>query len=82
MKFLGMPALALLTACASLDAAQCRNAYDVGFRDAIFGLQRQDNAYERACSRNGVQLDSARYVEGWREGKREFDQRTIHGGAE
>jgi hypothetical protein len=82
MKFAVLPVLASLTACASLDASECRNPYDVGFRDAIFGLQRQDNIYQPLCGRNGVQLDSERYAQGWREGNYEFERRKIHGGAE
>jgi hypothetical protein len=82
MKFAVLLAFTWLTACASLDASQCRNAYDLGFRDGVFGLQRQDNIYQPACSRNAAQLDTARYVEGWQEGKREFDLRTVHGGVE
>lgn len=82
MRFAALVALVSLTACASLDASQCRNPYDVGFRDAIFGMQRQDDVYEPLCRRNGVQLDSARYVQGWQEGKYEFDQRTIHAGTD
>jgi hypothetical protein len=65
-----------------LDTSQCRDPYDVGFRDGIFGMQRQDDVYQPLCSRNGVQLDSARYVEGWQEGTYEFDRRTAHGGVD
>jgi hypothetical protein len=75
-------AVVSLTACASLDASQCRNPYEVGFRDAIFGMQRQDDVYQTLCSRTGAQLDSARYVQGWQEGKYEFDRRKVHGGSE
>jgi hypothetical protein len=72
----------ILTGCATLDANQCRDAYDVGFRDGTFGLQRQEALYVPICSRNGVQLDTARYVQGWQEGTYEFDQRTVHGGVD
>jgi hypothetical protein len=70
--------------CAGLDASQCRsaNGYDLGFRDALFGMQRQDDVYAGQCSRQGAQIDLARYAEGWQEGKYQFDQRTIHGGSE
>ncbi len=71
-----------LTGCATLDAGQCRSAYDVGFRDAIFGLQRQESLYASLCSRHGVQLDTARYVQGWQEGTYEFDRRKAHGGVD
>lgn len=74
---LTLPLLAcvVLTGCATLDAGECQNAYDVGFRDAIFGLQRQDDVYGPLCRRHGVQLDGVRYAQGWQEGKYEHDQR-------
>lgn len=75
-------AVAFLTGCANLDAADCRSAYDTGFRDAIFGLQRQDELYRPTCSRLGAELDVARYAQGWQEGLYEFEQRKIHGGVE
>lgn len=66
-----------LGACASLDAATCGRAdwYDLGFRDAIFGLQRQEDVYALQCEPYGVKVDVARYAQGWREGKYEADQR-------
>jgi hypothetical protein len=82
MKALLVITVASLTGCATLDASQCQNAYDTGFRDAIFGLQRQESIYAPVCSRNGVQLDDARYVQGWQEGKYEFDRRKAHGGVD
>ena len=39
----------------------------------IFGLQPQDGVYAHQCAGAGVDL--ARYVQGWREGKWEFDSR-------
>jgi len=67
----------LLGGCAGLDADACRRAdwYDLGFRDAIFVLQRQEDAYAQQCERYGVRVDVARYAQGWREGKYEADQR-------
>lgn len=75
MRFL--PALLLLCGCAGLDATSCRQAdwYDLGFRDAIFGMQRQEDVYHEQCGRHGVRMDVARYVQGWREGKYEADSR-------
>lgn len=60
-----------------MDLAECRSAnwYDLGFRDAIFGLQPQDSVYGPRCSQHGVQLETASYARGWREGKWEADQR-------
>jgi hypothetical protein len=74
--------VASLTGCATLDAGGCGNAYDVGFRDAIFGLQRQEALYTPVCTRAGVQLDTARYVQGWQEGTYEYDRRKAHGGVD
>jgi hypothetical protein len=71
-----------LTSCATINAADCQNAYEVGFRDAIFGLQRQEGVYVPVCSQIGAQLNMARYVEGWQEGKYEFDRRKAHGGVD
>jgi len=67
----------LLAGCAAPDASTCRSAdwYDLGFRDAIFGLQRQEDQYADQCARHGVKMDVARYVQGWREGKYEADSR-------
>ena len=64
----------LLGGCAGLDEAGCRTAnwYDLGFRDAIFGIQPQDTVYARQCQT----VDSARYLQGWREGKWEADARV------
>jgi hypothetical protein len=70
-------ALLLLTGCSSLDAVGCRHAnwYNLGFRDAILGIQRQDDVYALQCEPHGVSVDVARYIQGWREGKYEADQR-------
>ena len=69
--------LVLLGGCASMDPEGCRRAnwYDLGFRDAIFGIQRQDDLYTLQCEPHGVKVDVARYVQGWVEGKYEADQR-------
>ena len=48
----------------------------------LVSLQRQDDVYQTLCSRSGAQLDGARYVQGWQEGKYEFDRRKVHGGSE
>jgi hypothetical protein len=76
------PALLLLafslSGCAGLDSNACRQAdwYDLGFRDAIFGLTRQDLVYGQQCERYGVKIDVARYTEGWREGEFQADYRN------
>jgi uncharacterized protein DUF2799 len=71
-----------LAGCAGMDAQACASAdwYDLGFRDALFGMQRQDDVYAMQCGRTGGQVDRARYAQGWREGVWEFDQRKAHGG--
>ena len=70
--------LLLLAGCASLDAQSCREAdwYRLGFRDAMYGLQRQDFTYESQCAPHSVSVDGAAYEQGWREGKYEFDRRA------
>jgi hypothetical protein len=83
MKFVWLAVTVItLTGCATISAADCQNSYDVGFRDAIFGLQRQEAIYVPVCSSNGVQLDAERYALGWQEGKYEFDRRKAHGGVD
>ena len=66
-----------LCGCAGLDDTRCRQAdwYDLGFRDAIFAMQRQDDVYASQCERRGVKVDVARYAQGWKEGKWEADSR-------
>ena len=67
----------ILAGCAGLTDTDCRNAswYDLGFRDAIFAMQRQELTYAEACARHGIKIDSARYTQGWIEGRYEADQR-------
>jgi hypothetical protein len=71
-------AVVVLGGCAGLDDAGCRQAdwYDLGFRDAIFGMQPQDGVYARQCERASVKVDAARYLQGWREGRWEADARS------
>ena len=70
--------LLLLAGCAGLDPDSCRGAdwYRMGFRDAMYGLQRQDFSYDSQCAAHGATVDEARYAQGWREGKYEFDRRA------
>jgi hypothetical protein len=74
--------VAILTGCSTISDAECQKPYDVGFRDAIFGLQRQDALYAPLCSGRGAQLDLTAYAQGWQEGKYEFDRRKAHGGVD
>ena len=77
LRGLAVAAVLGMAGCAGLDASDCRGAdwYDLGFRDAIFGLQPQDEVYRDGCERSGAKVDVARYSLGWREGKWEADQR-------
>lgn len=59
----------LLGGCATTDCGA--DGYELGFRDAIFGLQPQHDAYAVQCEK----LDATRYLQGWREGKYEADSR-------
>ena len=56
-----------------MSADECRSAnwYDLGFRDALYGIQPQDLVYAEHCA-----VDAARYAQGWREGRYEFDRRA------
>ncbi len=71
-------AAALLAGCAGMSDAECRSAnwYDVGWRDARFKLQSQDNLYVAQCERYGVKIDLAGYEKGYREGRWEYPDRT------
>lgn len=82
MRHLLLLAFFLLTGCATISTGECQNAYDVGFRDAIFGLQRQDTLYLSLCEGQGARLDTAAYGRGWQEGYYEFERRKIHGGTD
>ena len=70
-------AVIFLSGCAGLDPVGCRHAnwYDLGFRDAIFGIPPQGEVYALQCEPHGVKVDMTRYVQGWREGKWEADSR-------
>lgn len=61
-----------------MDQSSCQRAdwYDLGFRDAIFGLQRQDDQYVHQCASYGLKVDVARYQQGWHEGRYEAEQRN------
>ena len=61
-----------------MDAQSCQQANwdDVGYRDAIFGLQPQDGIYGQQCQAHGASVNATRYAEGFREGRHEFEMRT------
>jgi hypothetical protein len=67
----------VLGGCASMDPEGCRRAnwYDIGFRDALFGIQRQDDLYTLQCDPHGYKVDVVRYSQGWREGYWEAETR-------
>ncbi|HEV2431206.1 MAG TPA: DUF2799 domain-containing protein [Burkholderiales bacterium] len=64
--------------CAGLEAEDCRRAdwYALGFRDAMYGLQRHDDTYAWQCAPYDLKVDAPRYAQGWQEGKYEFERRT------
>jgi hypothetical protein len=72
-----LPISALLSGCAGMSGADCRDAnwYDVGYRDARFKLQSQAVVYAQQCERHGVKVDAARYEEGLRQGRWDFPDR-------
>jgi Protein of unknown function (DUF2799) len=69
--------LLLLAGCAGMDGVGCSRAnwYDLGYRDAIFGILPQDDLYAQNCERHGVKVDVTRYRQGFREGMYEADIR-------
>jgi hypothetical protein len=70
---------ALLSGCAGMTSADCRDAnwYEVGYRDARFRLQSQAALYAQQCERHGVKVDTVRYEEGLRQGRWDFPHRMI-----
>ena len=74
-----------LAGCAEMSASQCSSSdwYQVGYRDGIYGIQRQDEVYAFQCGKASAPApDRARYAQGWQEGWWEFERRKIHGGSE
>lgn len=65
--------LLFLSGCAGISSDACGTAnwYDLGFRDALYGIQPQDLVYAEHCA-----VDTARYAQGFREGRYEFDRRA------
>jgi hypothetical protein len=82
-RFLAVSAL-LLAGCVTMDATECGGAnwYELGFRDAMYGLQPMDVAYGEQCGKHGAKPDTAAYAKGWQEGKWEFDSRKRMGGTD
>lgn len=66
---LSIAALILAAGCASLPGEDCGSDwYQVGRRDALlFRIQPQADLIQRQCP----QADTARYMQGWREGSQE-----------
>jgi hypothetical protein len=77
MRAVLLAAAFLLAGCAGMDDVGCRHAnwYDLGYRDAIFGILPQGELYAENCERHGVKADLARYRQGFREGMYEADFR-------
>ena len=76
-RFWLLGACVLAAGCTTVTDSECRstNWYDLGFRDAILALQPQELSYAEACARHGVKIDSARYLQGWTEGRYEAEAR-------
>ena len=56
-----------LAACASLVEEECRSdAYELGVRDARRALPPQTEVHVAQCKSISVEIDAARYLEGWR----------------
>lgn len=73
-----------LASCAGMEVGDCKGAdwYDLAFRDAIFGLQAQDQIYSMECARYGIPIDAARYAEGYQDGRAEFERRRASSGVD
>ena len=79
MRRLVLLAVVFLAGCAvDIQPAQCSAAYDLGFRDAIMGLNPQDLLYESMCTQKGARLDLAVYRQGWLDGHFEYESRIPH----
>ena len=72
-------ASALLGGCAGMSDTECRSAdwYQVGYRDARYKLQAQDEVYAQQCERYGVKVERERYAQGLREGRYDFPDRMM-----
>ena len=70
---------AALSGCAGMSDADCRGAdwYAVGYRDARYKLQSQENVYTHRCEAYGVRIDAERYAQGLREGRYDFPDRML-----
>jgi len=68
----------LLGGCAlfPLSEADCRPAswYQRGYDDGFSGTFAQDLRYVPECGRMGIQVAQTEYLEGWRDGHREWDR--------
>jgi hypothetical protein len=63
--FLAALALAL-TGCAALQESECRgDSYELGVRDARRAMAPDAEGRAAACKALGIELDSARYRQGW-----------------
>lgn len=74
---LTLSSVALLSACAGMDAQECRDtdwAY-LGQLDAMDGKQditTRAKRHFRTCKENGVQMDVPAYQQGWLRGLKDF----------
>ena len=74
---LGVSVLALLSACSTMSAEECQvtDWEYLGGRDARDGnkdLTSRAKSHARACSKQGVAMDTRAYQRGWMLGLKEF----------
>ena len=73
-------AVLMSAGCVSMDAGQCRAAdwYQLGYRDGdTYGLRPQIDQYAQQCKTHGVEVTEERYLAGWVDGYREWNNRVM-----
>ncbi|HUG76213.1 MAG TPA: DUF2799 domain-containing protein [Burkholderiales bacterium] len=68
----------LLAGCAVMGETDCRGAdwYQLGYRDALYGLRPQVEIYADQCSRFAVKPPEPQYMAGWQDGYTEWHKRV------
>jgi hypothetical protein len=68
----------VLAGCVSMTEPECRSAdwYQLGWQDALGGLQPVIEVYAHQCEAFKVKANEAQYMKGWSEGKWEYDGRV------
>jgi hypothetical protein len=75
MRFL---LLLLIAGCAGISESECRGTdwAALGKRDGSVGMNWQIDQLAHACSRFGVKVDEAGYLQAWREAYSDWSMRT------